>query len=70
MQQTIIRPSKINSVVGIGRTLAYAKLDPKSPYFDATWPRPIRLSARAIGWRLDELQAWLDAQARVGQVAA
>ena len=69
MQNAIIRPAQIKQVVGIGHTLAYAKLDTKSPYYDPSWPRPVRLSARAVGWRLDEIQAWLDAQARVGKAA-
>ena len=70
MQSAIIRPTQIKAVVGIGRTLAYEKGNPKSPYYDPTWPRLIRLSARAVGWKLSELQAWLDAQERAGKVAA
>ncbi len=70
MQSAIIRPAQIKQVVGIGRTLAYEKANPKSPYYDPTWPRPVKLSARAVGWKLAELQAWLDAQERAGKAAA
>ncbi len=70
MQNAIVRPAGIRAAVGFGKTLAYAKLDPKSPYYDPTWPRPVKLSARAVGWKFSELQAWLEAQERAGKAAA
>lgn len=66
MSQIIVRPSDIKQAVGLSKSLAYAKLDPKSPKHDATFPRPVKLAGNAVGWRLDELQQWVAALPRSG----
>jgi prophage regulatory protein len=66
MQNTIIRPKELKSAVGIGRTLCYSKINPKSKFYDPTFPLPIKLGERAVGWKLDELRAWLESRARGG----
>jgi prophage regulatory protein len=66
MQKFIVRPSEIKAVTGISRTSAYSKLDPKSPGFDPEFPKPLKLGAKSVGWRIDELQAWLESRSRGG----
>jgi prophage regulatory protein len=66
MQNLIVRPAQIKAVTGISRTSAYGKLDPKSPSYDPAFPRPLKLGSKAVGWRLDELQAWLESRSRGG----
>jgi prophage regulatory protein len=66
MQTTITRPANIKQAIGIGKTLAYAKIQPGNKAYDPTFPLPVRLSSRAVGWRTDELQTWLDSRQRGG----
>jgi prophage regulatory protein len=44
------------------RTSIYAKLNPKSRSFDPTFPRPISLGPRAMGFVEGELDAWIDSR--------
>lgn len=57
-QPSIIRPSSLRSAVGLSRWTAL-RLEREGKF-----PRRIKLSARAVGWRSDEVQAWMDARAR------
>ena len=38
--------------------------DPRSPYYDPDFPKPIRLGKRAVGWRESEVIAWLESRER------
>jgi prophage regulatory protein len=40
-------------MVGIGRSTLYAWVA------DGEFPRPVRLGARAVGWRESDVSAWL-----------
>jgi len=33
------------------------------------FPAPVRLGANSVGWKLSEVQAWLDSLETVGEVA-
>lgn len=55
----ILRVQQVKSRTGLGRSSLYAKLNPKSPYYDSTFPHPIRISARAVGWLESEISAWI-----------
>jgi len=41
----------------------WERLNPKSPRYDAGFPRPLHLSARSRGFLVSELDAWLDGKA-------
>lgn len=66
--QAICRLPQLLALTGLGRSSVYARLDPRSRYFDPSFPRPVPLHGPcqkrgAVGWRLSEVWAWLDAQA-------
>lgn len=54
---------------GVGRTLIYEKGNPKSRYFDPTFPAAIRLSASSCGFFEHEIDEWLLSRPRVGGAA-
>jgi prophage regulatory protein len=66
MQNLIVRPSDLKAAIGLDRTSAYRKINPKSKFYDPTFPRQIKIGPRAVGWKLDELRAWLESRARGG----
>ena len=43
---------------GLGRSTLYALVA------EGAFPAPVKLSIRAVGWRVDEVDAWLLARAR------
>jgi prophage regulatory protein len=62
---TIIRRKEVEVRTGLSRSSIYAKLkhNPKRPGdFDPTFPTPISIGAKAVGWIESELEAWLTAQ--------
>lgn len=62
---TILRRKQVEARTGLSRSTIYAKLrrNPKRPSdFDPTFPRPIIVGAKAVGWIESEVDAWLTAQ--------
>lgn len=62
---TILRRKQVEVRTGLSRSTIYAKLrhNPKRPGdFDPTFPQPISIGAKSVGWIESELDAWLTAQ--------
>lgn len=58
------RGREVDGLLGVSRSARYTWQDPNSPQFDPTWPLPIRLSARSVGYPVAEVEAWLAARPR------
>lgn len=58
------RGSEVDALLGISKSTRYARQDPKSPQYDATWPLPIKLSARSTGYLVSEIEEWLASRPR------
>ncbi|WP_145580028.1 helix-turn-helix transcriptional regulator [Yersinia vastinensis] len=56
---TIIRLPGVLKIIGIGRSTVYDWINPKSPRYDPTFPRPIKLGQKSVGWRESDLNYWL-----------
>jgi prophage regulatory protein len=61
-EHNVLRIPACSKKIGLKRSAIYDKLTPKSPRYDPTFPRPIRLGARAVGFLEAELDTWLDAR--------
>ena len=62
---TIIRRKQVEARTGLSRSSIYARLrqNPKRPGdYDPTFPKPISVGAKAVGWIEAEVEAWLVAQ--------
>lgn len=62
---TIIRRKKVQAKTGLSCSTIYAKMrrDPKRPrLFDPSFPKPVSLGAKAVGWIESEVDAWIEAQ--------
>ncbi len=51
--------AEVDVWLGIGKSTRHSWQDPKSPYFDSTWPLPIKLGARKTVYITNEVEAWL-----------
>lgn len=64
---TIIRRKQVEARTGLSRSTIYAKLrlNPKRPAdYDSTFPKPISVGAKAVGWIEAEIDDWLIAQVK------
>ncbi|HGJ9031510.1 prophage regulatory protein [Pseudomonas nitritireducens] len=63
----VLRLRDLVECLGVGRSTIYDRMNPKSPRYDASFPRPIRLSvggrrAGAVGWIESDVRRWLRAR--------
>lgn len=62
---TILRRKQVEARTGLSRSSIYSRLrcNPKRPGdYDPTFPRPISVGAKAVGWVESEVEAWIAAQ--------
>lgn len=62
---TILRRKQVQARTGLSRSTIYSRLkpNPKRPGdFDPTFPKPVSLGAKSVGWVESEIEAWLSAQ--------
>ena len=54
MTKQIFRRPDVEKLVGLSRSTLYAMMA------EGSFPKPIRLGKRAVGWRVADLQRWLE----------
>lgn len=62
---TILRRKQVEARTGLSRSSIYAKMrhNPKRPGdFDPSFPTPVSVGAKAVGWVEAEVDAWIAAQ--------
>ena len=56
----------IKAVIGItalSRSTIYALINPKSDYYDPTFPKRVVISQKRIGWLAIEIHQWIEDKA-------
>ena len=53
----ILRRPEVEQVVGLSRSTIYAMMT------HGAFPQPVKLGARAVGWRESDVLAWLESRA-------
>ncbi len=56
MHDKIYRRPDVESLVGLSRSTIYAMIA------DGTFPKPIKLGKRAVGWRQSDVLNWLESR--------
>ena len=56
MQECILRRAAVQKMTGLSRSTIYAMMAAGS------FPKPIPLGLRAVGWAESEINAWLEAR--------
>lgn len=60
---SILRRRNLEQAIKLSRSTIYDKINPSSPRYDETFPKPIRLGGgSAVGWIESEVNEWLRAQ--------
>ena len=57
MTDAILRLPAVKSRTGLSRSTIYERIA------NGSFPQPVRLGARAVGWRESEIAAWIGALA-------
>lgn len=55
----LIRIKEVINRVGIGRSTIYDWMNPKSPRFDTTFPKPVKLGSNSIAWLEHDIDSWI-----------
>ncbi|CAH5487276.1 helix-turn-helix transcriptional regulator [Citrobacter freundii] len=55
----VLRIRAVVNKLGIARSTIYDWINPKSPRYDATFPKQRRLGMQSVGWFESELDEWL-----------
>ena len=70
---TILRRKQVEARTGLSRSSIYARLrqNPKRPGdYDPTFPKPISVGAKAVGWIEAEIDAWLTSKVEKSRKSA
>lgn len=54
-----VRMREVQKKIGISRSTVYDWINPSSPRFDDSFPKPVRLGVNSVGWIDTELEDWL-----------
>ena len=57
-EHRIVRREEVSQLTGLARATIYKKVA------DGSFPPPIRLGTRSVGWRLSDIVTWLQAPER------
>lgn len=55
----VLRLTQLMRKIGVSRSTIYDWLNPKSPRYDANFPKQLRLGRQAVGWLESEIDEWL-----------
>ncbi|WP_336038954.1 MULTISPECIES: AlpA family phage regulatory protein [Acinetobacter calcoaceticus/baumannii complex] len=55
----ILNIKQLIQITGLSRATIYSILDPKSKYYDETFPKQIHLSTNRVGWVAQEINEWI-----------
>ena len=64
----ITRRPGLSEIIGLGRTWITDTLNPESPRYDSTFPKPFKFQGSQTNfWVVDEAYAWVEAQIAKGR---
>lgn len=66
----VLRLKHVQERVGLSRSTIYDRMNPKSPRYDSTFPKPIKLGIAARGWIEAEIDAWIKSRITAGWESA
>ncbi|WP_050602984.1 AlpA family transcriptional regulator [Ruegeria sp. 6PALISEP08] len=65
MPDRILRRPAVEDRTGKSRSGIYEAINPKSRWYDPTFPKPVKIGLRSVGWFESEVNEWIK-----GRIAA
>ena len=67
MPITILRFDQLQHRLKISRATIYNRINPRRKTYDPTFPKPIPIGPRLVGWVESEIDAWIDNQIKASR---
>lgn len=61
-QYRILNINAVIELTALSRSTIYELINPKSKYYDVSFPKPIRLTEVRVGWVSQEIYDWLESK--------
>ena len=66
-KKRLIDRSEVERLIALKRSAIYSRLDPRSPHYDPTFPRPVPIGGpagkpTAVRWLSVELEKWIESR--------
>lgn len=58
----LLRIKQVQDRIGLSRSTIYERIDPKSPRYDSSFPRPIKIGLSAVGWLEESIDRWIESR--------
>ena len=59
---TIISLNQVKQYTGLSRSTIYELMNPKSKYYDSSFPKQVALTPNRVGWVAKELNDWIESK--------
>ena len=56
----ILNIKQLVEITGLSRATIYSLLDPKSKYYDTSFPKQINITTHRVGWIAKEVNDWIE----------
>lgn len=56
----VLRLKQVLERVGLSRSTIYDRMNPASPRYDDTFPKPIKIGSSAVGWLESSISQWIE----------
>jgi prophage regulatory protein len=63
----ILRCTAVTQKLGIAKSTLYDWLNPKSPRYDVSFPKPFKIGLASVGWLEAEIDAWINVRIQTGR---
>ncbi len=62
-QLGVLRMRQLTGRIGVSSSTIYDWMNPRSPRYDSSFPRPIKLGVASVGWLVADIQMWIEGKA-------
>ena len=59
-QYQVFNIKAVIEITALSRSTIYELINPKSDYYDSSFPKPLHLTQNRIGWISQEIYDWLE----------
>jgi len=56
----VLRFKQVLERVGLSRSTIYDRINPASPRYDSSFPKPMKIGRSAIGWLESSISKWIE----------
>lgn len=58
----ILRLKQVLDRVGLSRSTIYDRMNPASPRYDSSFPKPMKIGSSAVGWLESSISKWIESK--------